>query len=329
MHGLYIDSDNNIKQFTLHLLEFALKVDFSKYQSQPYLKYKNESPNDICFVFSLDDIKRYVSIRTLSFLRTDPPFEFCIAFTQADRPANATHKYKTNRITLICPIQDFNCLEESVRDHIETAKKSIIGTICHELVHAFDYSKTPKRQLDKNKASVYKDAKVKLEIPTQYIKCHDLDWKEVIKDVNKIYYCYYTVIYYTQQTELNAYLRTFQNQIENYNAFPEIDHIEIYRRFKFFYDIFSHSELYPNKSELVSLLKNSSWPTCYGKVNNILNNSQLTDDEKLRKINFIINHNYIEYEINRFQKLYCDMKNGYLKENAIMKFNEFLSAINK
>ena len=320
MHGLYINPDDSIVKFVKDLCKFTTKIKYDDLESKPYSKYvKMGYDKSICYTFTIDDIKKVLpGFKKLSFLRDDPEFKFRVAFTDNPNASNALHCYKDNRITIIIKT-NYEDKNADVDKRFKEDKKTL-GTLTHELTHSFDYSKTPKSTLDKNKDDVYHMAKKELSLGKDYTTFKK-DVDDVIKDASEIYKFYYVCLYYTQQTEMNAYLRTFQNEAKENDS--KIQDVETYRRFKWMKTFLSKYEDFAKKDVIIEKLKNSSFPSCYGKVNKILNNPDLDDNDKLRKINFIISHNYIEYEMRRMVKIYNDIKEGNMNEHYILSFEDF------
>lgn len=326
MQGLYMDED--ITAFANSLLMFATKVDLTQYEPKPFKKYvKQGYARSICYDFTIDEIAKVVAVAKLGYIRTEPMFTFRLAFTDDANASKALHSYDKNRITLIVRTKDYKDLRKDTIKYIKH-EDALIGTFCHELTHAFDYSCNSKSELDINKHKVYLKAKKEMGIDKDYIFCN-VPIDEMLGSAVSTMKFYYVMLYYTQQTEMNAYLQTFKHQLMGSNSGnTAIEDSKIYKRYRTmltFLDTIDNG--YEFTDDLIEMMKESSYHTCFQKVNNFLNSHEYSNDEKLKKLNFLLRKNYVGYEINRMWKIYNSIRDGVIVDGSLPTYEQYKATL--
>jgi len=131
-----------------------------------------------------------------------------------------------------------------VREFIMSDKfeKELTGTVRHEFMHAFDsYMIVGQRRakIDKMKA-IYKNYRKNNNIKKNWMKFENCGvWngsafavdEDFMNEGNNLRTFYYILLYYLTDTEMNAYLQTFYNQLVSENSSNPYDS-DIYRRYK-------------------------------------------------------------------------------------------------
>ena len=121
------------------------------------------------------------------------------------------------------------------------------GSVCHELMHAFDRTKMPKQQRDGIRAmkKTYKRYRSDFRIGKSFVTFRDFGaWqgerfetdKKFLSDPKNVRAFFYMLLYYMTDSEMNAYLQTFANQLLTLHASDPYES-DIYKRYRIIKEI--------------------------------------------------------------------------------------------